>query len=185
MEVNIFSFFNLEYNDRIGKLRSQESFELEIEDRHFLEYQIAPLKVGYVDELKPEEKFSVDVEYDISTKSDWTSFSIDSEEKWEDQDIEILSGEESLLYPPKINSKEIYLAKKSYDSAHVRIKLNAKMIIPKSKLYQKVVYVIKKGDIAELKRNVPFRLWRILPKGNIFELTKKLKGKIAQEKIFL
>ena len=37
--------------------------------------------------------------------------------------------------------------------------------------------IIKKGDIIELKRNVPFRLWRILPKENIFELIEKLKGK--------
>lgn len=37
--------------------------------------------------------------------------------------------------------------------------------------------VIKKGDIRELKRDVPFRLWRILPEENIFELVEKLKGK--------
>ncbi len=44
--------------------------------------------------------------------------------------------------------------------------------------------IIKKGDIAELKRNVPFRLWRILPKGNIFELIKKLKGKNSEGENF-
>jgi len=37
--------------------------------------------------------------------------------------------------------------------------------------------IIKKGDIGELKKDVPFRLWRILPKENIFELIEKLKGK--------
>ncbi len=37
--------------------------------------------------------------------------------------------------------------------------------------------IIKKGDINELKKDAPFRLWRILPKGNIFELINNLKGK--------
>jgi len=37
--------------------------------------------------------------------------------------------------------------------------------------------IIKKGNIDVLKKSVPFRLWRILPKGNIFELMDKMKEK--------
>lgn len=44
--------------------------------------------------------------------------------------------------------------------------------------------IIKKGNISELKRDVPFRLWRILPKENIFELVEKLKGKNGQGESF-
>ncbi len=35
--------------------------------------------------------------------------------------------------------------------------------------------IIKRGDIDVLKRSVPFKLWRILPEGNIFELMDKIK----------
>ena len=136
-----------EYNDRLNNFHKQESFELEIEDRHFQEYPIIPSDVKDIDELKPEEKFSIDVKYKISTKSDWTIFSIESEEKWEDQTVKILLGEESLTNPPIIDSRKIHISKESYDTSPVEIELDTKLIIPKSKINQNIKYLIKKGDI--------------------------------------
>lgn len=92
-------------------------------------------------------EFSVFVEYLISTTSDWTTFSIESEEKWEDQKVEILLGGESLKNPPEIGPKRINLSKNDFDPTPVKILLKTKMIIPKNKLDGKILYVIKKGDI--------------------------------------
>lgn len=91
---------------------------------------------------------TVFVEYLISTESDWTNFSIDGEEKWEEQIVEILEGGKRLLNPPEIGKRRITLSKNSFDTTPVRIRLNVKMIIPKNKLDGKIVYVIKKGNIG-------------------------------------
>lgn len=92
-------------------------------------------------------EFSIFVQYNIITESDWTIFAIDGEEKWEEHNVEILEGGKSLRNPPEIGKRRITLSKNSNDTTFVRIRLNVKMIIPKNKLNGEIVYVIWKGDL--------------------------------------
>lgn len=140
---------NVEYQDRLEIPRSQEPVTLEIEERHFQEYRSIPVILGDVNKLKPEDKFTISIDYNISTTSDWTVFSIGSEERWDfvGAEIKYFFGEDSLKSAPQYFPKDISIIR---EPAGTNLLLNIKprMIIPKIKRNQNIKYVIKKGDLG-------------------------------------
>jgi len=98
--------------------------------------------------LRPEEKHSVDLEYKIKTTSDWTSFEIESGERWAIHDITVLQGDDRLIASPYSSPRKIKLQKKPSDISPVEIVMKATMIIPKEELYSDIRYLIEKGSLG-------------------------------------